>query len=393
MKILLCLATALLLVPAGLTARVQLGIDVLEQNDFSILKGKRVGLITNQTGVNSSGVRTREVLHRTRNVNLVALFTPEHGLDGTELAGKYVPNRKDSLTGLTAYSLYGPTRKPTAEMLRGIDVLVFDMQDIGCRSYTYVSTMGRCMEAAGENDVEFVVLDRPNPLGGNRVEGPMVESRWISFVGQFPVPYVHGLTTGELARMSNGKGWMAAKCKLQVVPMQGWQRGMAWADTGLKWYRTSPNIPRGTSPHYYVVTGIVGSLSGVDCGVGGPKPFEYIKAPWVDGDALASRLRKADLGGVAVTPISRGVAFQIHPRASANLTALAVHVLAEINRGAKPDLFARSSASKLDIFYKVYGSQSIRSALSKGVPPERIVASWQRDVEQFRRAREPYLLY
>ena len=182
---------------------VQLGIDRLKSLEFEPLKGKRVGLITNHTGVDSKGRLTREILHSAKSVNLVCLLTPEHGLDGTELAGKYVATRTDKLTGLTAHSLYGPTRKPTPQMLKGIDTLVYDMQDIGVRSYTYISTMAKCMEAAGELGLEFVVLDRPNPLGGTRVEGPPVEQKWISFVGQIPVPYVHGMTCGELARMLN----------------------------------------------------------------------------------------------------------------------------------------------------------------------------------------------
>src|SRR6266705_5063623 len=169
------------------SAGVKLGIDVLADNDYSLLAGKRVGLITNQTAVNAEGVRTRVLLRK--NCNLVALYTPEHGLDGREKAGRYIRSRRDPVTGLIANSLYGPTRKPNAAMLRGVDVLVFDLQDIGCRSYTYISTMGRCMEAAGDLNIPFIVLDRPNPLGGLRIEGPSVEQRWISFVSQFPTPY------------------------------------------------------------------------------------------------------------------------------------------------------------------------------------------------------------
>ncbi|NBV34379.1 MAG: DUF1343 domain-containing protein [Proteobacteria bacterium] len=255
-------------------AAVELGIDNLESRQFEQLKGKRVGLITNQTGVNAAGRRTREILAKAPGVKLVSLFTPEHGLDGKELAGKYVANRKDSLTGLVAHSLYGPTRKPTPEMLRGLDVLVYDMQDIGVRSYTYISTMAKCMEAAGESGLEFMVLDRPNPLGGLRIEGPPVEPQWISFVGQLPVPYVHGMTCGELARMLNDRQWMASRCRLTVVKMRGWERQMIWQDTGLRWVQTSPNIPRADSPAYYVATGIVGSLAGLETGVGGATPFE-----------------------------------------------------------------------------------------------------------------------
>ena len=191
---------SLIILSASLHARVELGIDRLQAEGFKVLAGKRIGLVTNQTGVNGHGTRTRTVLQKAGNVNLVALFSPEHGIDGTALAGKYVASRRDPSTGLTVHSLYGPTRKPTAEMLRGLEALVFDMQDIGVRSYTYVSCMALCMEAAGENGLEFFVLDRPNPLGGLRVEGPAIESRWKSYVGQFPVPYVHGMTVGELAR-------------------------------------------------------------------------------------------------------------------------------------------------------------------------------------------------
>jgi len=395
---LLCLLSLCLLAPAS-PAQVKLGIDVLRESGYAALRGKRVGLITNQTGIDSRGVRTRQLLKQAPGVNLVALFTPEHGLDGTELAGKYVASRKDPVTGLIAHSLYGPTRKPTPQMLRGIDVLVYDMQDIGVRSYTYVSTMGRCMEAAGENGIAFVVLDRPNPLGGLRVEGPMIESRWISFVGQFPVPYVHGLTAGELARMSNAKGWMGARCELTVIPMEGWSRGMAWPQTGLKWIRTSPNIPHGTSPLYYLATGIAGSLSGLELGIGGPEPFEVLAAPWIDPDRMLARFRGFRMDGVAFEPVRNydgsadGLRLRIDPHAPANLTGLAIHLLQEANRGARPSLFARSKADTLDIFYKVYGSTSIRRQIEEGVPAEKIIASWRPGVEAFRAARQPFLLY
>ena len=200
------------ILPTSVAKAVELGIDVLQGNNFDLLRGKRVGLVTNQTGVNSAGVKTRMILKK--HVNLVALYTPEHGLDGTEKAGVEVRSRRDPVTGLIAYSLYGDTRKPTPKMLQGIDVLVYDMQDIGCRSYTYISTMGKCLEACAEQGKEFVVLDRPNPLGGNRVEGQGIDPKWISFVGQFPVPYVHGMTVGELALMANAKGWMGPKLSL-----------------------------------------------------------------------------------------------------------------------------------------------------------------------------------
>jgi uncharacterized protein YbbC (DUF1343 family) len=376
-------------------AAIQLGIDVLESTGYALLKGKRVGLVTNQTGVDSNGVRTRVLLKK--NVNLVALYTPEHGLDGTEKAGRYVSSRRDPLTGLIAHSLYGPTRKPTPAMLRGIDALVFDLQDIGSRSYTYISTMGKCMEAAAENRIEFVVLDRPNPLGGSRVEGPLVEPRWISFVGAFPVPYVHGMTCGELARMINGKGWVNGRCNLQVVPMRGWTRNSTWNDTGLRWIRTSPNIPRGNSPLYYAATGLIGELQGPETGVGGARPFEIIAARGVSATTFTNYMNSQRLNGVTFSEYRGGSVggsyLHIEPNAAANLTAINVYALAEMNRELRTNLIARSSRRKRDMFFKCYGSTSIQSELARGDGPTAIVTGWADDVVLFKGERSRYLLY
>jgi uncharacterized protein YbbC (DUF1343 family) len=385
--LLFCLGTA--------QASVELGIDVLAGHDYSLLKGKRVGLITNQTGINSAGTSTRLLLKR--HCNLVALYTPEHGLDGTEKAGRYVKSRRDSLTGVMAYSLYGPTRKPTPAMLRGIDVLVFDLQDIGCRSYTYISTMGRCMEAAGENRIPFVVLDRPNPVGGLRIEGPSVEPRWRSFVSEFPIPYVHGLTVGELARMVNGRQWIAPQCDLTVVQMHGWHRAMTWDDTGLRWIPSSPNIPRGNSPLYYIATGLVGELSGPEIGIPGARPFQSIGARGVDPARFTGYLRNLDTPGVEFRPWRDGgiggSSLTISPEAGTNLTGLNIYALAELNHQTRGDLFRHTSASKLDIFYKVCGGTFIRDQLGEGKSARQIVASWLPNEEEFRRTRAKYLLY
>jgi uncharacterized protein YbbC (DUF1343 family) len=382
---------------APMAHALELGIDRLEALDFTPLAGKRIGLITNQTGVNSAGVKTRLILSRSKKVQLVALFTPEHGLDGVELAGKYVKSKKDPLTGVVAHSLYGPNRKPSAEMLKGIDALVFDMQDIGCRSYTYISTMGKCMEAAGEAGIEFIVLDRPNPLGGARMEGPPMEPQWISFVGQFPVPYVHGMTVGELAKMGNESGWMGSRCKLSVIEMTGWKRHMTWPDTGLRWVQTSPNIPKATSPFYYVVTGLVGELAGLETGVGSPTPFEVIASRSLDANAFTSQMRSLKIPGVEFTPYSEGpwhgARLKIDPATAGDLTALGVAMLAECNRHAKPDLFASSPAEKLDLFFKCYGSQSIRSQLQKSLTTPKIIDGWRASLHQFETARAAFLLY
>ena len=389
------IAAAFLAVTSTISAAVELGIDVLGQNNYALLRRKRVGLVTNQTSVDSRGNKTRVLLHQ--HCNLVALYTPEHGLSGTERAGRYVKSRKDPLTGLPAYSLYGPTRKPTPAMLRGIDVLVFDIQDIGCRSYTYISTMGKCMEAAAESNVDFAVLDRPNPLGGVRIEGPSVEPTWISFVGQFPVPYVHGLTVGELAKMANDRGWIHGHCNLTVVPMRGWSRSMTWNDTGLRWIPTSPNIPYARTPAYYVVTGMVRELNGAETGVGGRAPFEVIAANWVNAQDFTRYLRSLDLSGVTFTEFDHGhvhgSSMRISPDTQANLTGLGICILAELNCSSGSNLFRRSNHSKLDIFFKCYGSPLIRSQLERGLSPARIVASWQSNVASFRATRAPYLLY
>ena len=387
----------LLLPSVALRAQVQLGIDTLRASGFAAVTGKKIGLVTNQTSTDASGERDRVILRQARGVNLTTLFTPEHGLEGTEPAGQYVPSRKDPVTGLPAFSLYGSTRKPTPGMLRGLDALVFDLQDVGCRSYTYLSTMAKCMEACGENNVEFVVLDRPNPLGGNRVEGPGVEPQWISFVGQFPVPYVHGLTAGELAKMINARGWTAAKCRLTVVPMRGWRRGMTWGDTGLRWIKSSPNIPRGNSPAYYVATGIVGNLTGLDLGIGTPTPFERVAAGYLNAEGFAAGLRALDLPGVQVTPYrgsgGGGATLRIDPDAGANLTALNVYIASALYRSGGTRLFARPKADPDQILYKVYGSRSFQTAIEGGASPESIVNGWRAGVERFRGERQAFLMY
>ena len=391
----IALAIMSLALGARASATVQLGIDVLADNSYAPLRGKRVGLITNQTSIDSRGNRTRVLLKQ--NTNLVALYTPEHGLEGREKAGRYVKSRRDPVTGVTAYSLYGPTRKPTPSMLRGVDVLVFDLQDIGCRSYTYISTMGKCMEAAAENNIEFVVLDRPNPLGGLRIEGPMVERRWISFVSQYPIPYVHGMTVAELAKMINTEGWIGGRCRLTVVPMRGWTRDLSWSETGLRWVPTSPNIPHATSPLYYVATGIVGELSGPETGVGGHAPFEMISAKWLNAESFTRYLQSLYMPGVYFHEFRRGrqqgTLLRIDSKAPADLTALGIYMLAELNRTSGFTLFRRTSRSKLDLFFKVYGSSSIRSQLERGESVSSIVGSWKENVVSFRKERAAYLLY
>lgn len=338
---------------------VKPGVDVLRGRGFDILKGKRVGLITNPTGVSADVEQTVDILYRAGGVKLVALFAPEHGVRGDVEAGKEVNGFNDSRTGLPVYSLYGRTRKPTRDMLRGIDVLVYDIQDIGVRSYTYISTLGLAMEAAAENNVTFVVLDRPNPLTGTRVEGTMLDPLFKSFIGAYQIPYVYGMTAGELAEMINMEGWLerGVKCNLIVVPMEGWKRSMWWDETGLVWVPTSPHIPHATTPMFYVMTGLLGELGTANQGVGYTLPFELVGASWVDGEKLTKYLNLARLGGVEFRPIayrpfyfdtagSRFLGVQIHvrDREKLSMTAVQVSILDALHRlFPERDIFEREA--------------------------------------------------
>ena len=262
--------------------KIKTGIEVLKEQNFKCLEGKRVGLITNPTGVDNQMKSTIDILHEAPNVNLVALYGPEHGVRGDVHAGDHVTDITDATTGLPVYSLYGKTRKATPEMLKDVDVLVYDIQDNGCRSFTYISTMGLAMEAAAENGKEFIVLDRPNPLGGLKVEGNLVEDDCVSFVSQFKIPYVYGLTCGELALMLNAEKMLEGgkQCKLHVVKMKGWKRKMDYVQTGLQWVPSSPHIPHTHSSFFYPVSGILGELGYMSIGVGYTIPFQMFAAPW-----------------------------------------------------------------------------------------------------------------
>ena len=276
---------------------VRLGIENLD-GSLALFKGKRVGLITNATGVDRNYRRSVDILKD--KVNLVALFAPEHGLRGNVVAGAAVPHEKDAATGLPIYSLHGDNRKPTAAMLKGIDVLAFDIQDIGARSYTYVYTMAYAMQSAREMNIPFVVFDRPNPVGGEQVEGGLLQPAYSSFIGLYPIPVRHGLTVGELARLFNEEFGIGVK--LTVVPMQGWQRRMQQVDTGLPWLMTSPNIPTPDSALVYNATALFGG-SNVSEGIGTTRPFELVGAPWLDGQKLADRLNSLRLSGVYFRPV------------------------------------------------------------------------------------------
>jgi len=388
---------------------VKPGIDVLRSRGFDILKGKRVGLITNPTGISADLEPTIDILFRAPGVKLVALFGPEHGVRGDVEGGKLVDGYNDARTGLPVYSLYGKTRKPTKDMLRGIDVLVYDIQDIGVRSYTYISTMGLIMEAAAENNVAVVVLDRPNPLTGTRVEGPMLDLRYKSFIGAFQIPYVYGMTAGELAEMINLEGWLEnrVKCKLTVVPMEGWKRSMWWDQTGLVWVPTSPHIPHATTPMFYVMTGLLGELGTANQGVGYTLPFELVGAPWVDADRLADYLNNKKLPGVIFRPMSyrpfyfdtsdtRFLGVQVHVTdlEQLNMTAVQITVLDALQRlFPEKDIFQRAKPDRISSFDKAAGSTELRKALQTRRSVDSILKDLDQDLVQFKAARAKYLLY
>lgn len=402
---LLLLAVAL---PCTARAEVKLGNEVLAAEHFKVLQGKLVGLLTNPSGVNRDLVSTIDVLRAAPGVRLVALFGPEHGIYGAEAAGDQVASTVDARTGLPAYSLYGNTFRPTPEMLAGLDALVYDLQDTGCRSYTFISSMGVAMEACAEAGVEFVVLDRPDPLGGERIEGPMLEAKFRSHVGYWNVPYVYGLTCGELARMINGEGWIKQPCRLTVVPMKGWKRSMAWRDTDLPWVPSSPHVPHGDSALFQVATGMLGELHSVSIGIGYTLPFECIAAPGVDPHKLADRLNGYQLPGVRFRPITYkpyyfmftnqligGVQIFFTDRAKAPLTAINCYACEALKEVAGLDLFAGAVQVKrgFNMFDKVNGTDRTRKALEAGTSASEIVASWKPGEAAFRKVRKKYLLY
>lgn len=292
--------------PHALAAKLQLGIDVLEANQFSILEGKRVGLLTHPAGVNRWGESTITVLVRSPAVNCVALFGPEHGIYGNEKAGEPVEDRIDKRTGLPIFSLYGSYRKPQPKMLANIDCMVIDLQDIGVRSYTYISCMLYTLEACFENGVEVVVLDRPNPLGGIKTDGPMIDPNLKSYVGAFPIPYVHGLTIGELAVLAKSMpDWMPIdasvrkQARLKVVPMRGWKRSMLWPDTGLEWIPTSPNIPSFAAALGYAMTGLGAQEGGFKHGIGTSYPFRLLSHPLLSPEEIIRQLTIYNIKGLA----------------------------------------------------------------------------------------------
>lgn len=386
---------------------IKTGIEVLKDQKFKILEGKRVGLITNPTGVDNEMKSTIDILNEAPNVDLVALFAPEHGVRGDAHAGDHVDNVTDPKTGLPVYSLHGKTRVPTPEMLEGIDVLVYDIQDIGCRSFTYISTMGLAMQAAAEQGIEFVVLDRPNPLGGIKVEGGLVEDGFISFVSQFKIPYVYGLTCGELALLLNGENMLKKQCKLQVVKMKSWKRKMRYEETGLQWIPSSPHIPQPISAIFYPVSGILGELGYMSIGVGYTIPFQMFAAEWIKAEDLAASLNNLHLPGLYFRPMYlkpfysvgqgkqlEGVQVFIMDYEKARLSEIQFYVMQEI-ASLYPDkaVFDNANDKRFRMFDQVAGSDYVRLNFAKRNKFADISGFWDDAVAPFRQLSKKYYLY
>ena len=394
-------------------AEVKPGIEVLVGNGFEGLKGKKVGLLTNPSGVDRNLNSTIDILYNAPEVDLVALFAPEHGVRGDVYAGGKVDSGKDSKTGLPVYSLYGSTRSPLPEMLDGLDVVVYDIQDVGTRSYTFISTLGLMMRACALRGIEVMVLDRPNPLGGNKIEGAYPEEGFFSFVSQYKIPYIYGLTVGEFARLINEEGLNrgqksdedALKCKLTVIPMEGWTRDMRFADTGLPWILPSPNIPYPQSAIDYPCSGLSGECTGyVNIGVGYTLPFEVFAAEWIDADLLKERLDSYNLPGTAFrtihfTPTSgsmkdiliHGVQFYFTDYADASLTTTQFYVMQALHElYPERNPFANGNFSMFD---KCCGSDYVRKTFGNSFKVADFLEYWNKDVEDFRTVSSKYYLY
>jgi uncharacterized protein YbbC (DUF1343 family) len=381
-----------------------LGVEVLLKEQKHLIKGKRVGLITNPTGVDQQLNSIVDILYKDPDVNLVALYGPEHGVRGSAQAGEYVPFYIDEKTGLPVYSLYGPTRKPTPEMLKDIDVLLFDIQDVGTRFYTYIYTMAYAMEAAKENNIPFIVLDRPNPLGGIKVEGPVLDPKYSSFVGMYPIPLRHGMTVGELALLFNKEFGIGAD--LTVVKMNGWKRSMYYDDTPLHWVLPSPNMPTLDTALVYPGAAFIEGTN-VSEGRGTTKPFELIGAPFIDGTELAEKLNALQLPGVvfraaSFTPtfskhsgkLSHGVQIHVTNRNAFKPVETGLHIVKMIHDLYPEDFaFSNENSQGISFFDLLLGNGWVRQAIKEGKSVEEMKQQWEEDLQKFKETRNRYLLY
>ncbi len=353
--------------------------------------------MTNPSGVLSTGEALVDAVHRNPQIDVKALFGPEHGIRGVATAGATVASSVDERTGLPVHSLYGATRHPTKAMLEGIDVMLFDIQDVGARPYTYVSTMAYVMEAAAEYGKEVWVLDRPNPVGGVLIDGPVLEPKYASFVGLYPIPERHGMTVGELARMFNDH--FRIGCTLRVLPVEGWTRDMVWSETGLRWIPTSPNMPYARTTLVYLATGLCDD-AGVNNGVGTDRPFEYAGGYEFDAKAMRDALATRAIPGIEFEPAdwspARGfwAGKTLH---GVSLTVTDPHAFPSVRTAVELLAAARAQGklhvSNAHVMDRDWGTDAVRLALTGGAPPDAIVGAWQPGLRAFSALRARYLLY
>ncbi len=407
------LCASALVLSIGLAAQVKPGIEVLRDRGFEGLQGKRVALLTNPSGVDHELRSTIDIMFSAPEVNLVRLFGPEHGVRGTDYAGDPTADSVDEATGLKVYSLYGQYRQPTDEMLEGIDVVVYDIQDVGSRSYTFISSLGLMMRSCAKLGIEVMVLDRPNPLGGLKVEGAFVQPGHFSFVGQYRIPYIYGLTVGELARMINEEGLNRGqkgnleplKCKLSVIPMEGWTREMTFVDTGLPWVNPSPQIPYPQTAICYPAAGMIGECPNfLNIGVGYTLPFAMFGASWVDADKLKARLDSYHIPGVAFRTVHykpffggaagkllHGVQYYFTDYEAARLTLIQFYVAQAVKElYPSVDPFAKGDYAMFD---KVCGTDYVRTEFKKRYKVSDILGYWTKDVVEFRELSKKYYIY
>ncbi len=381
------------------------GIDVFLKKYVSEYKGKKIALITNPTGMTSDLKSTIDALYELKDPKLIKLFGPEHGLRGNYTAGEHVDDNKDNKTGVPIYSLYGKNRKPSKEMLKDVDVIFYDIQDIGIRPYTYIYTMAYAMEAAAENNIEFVVLDRPIPMNGNLVDGNILEPEFSSFIGLYPIPYVYGMTVGELARFFNEE--FKINCKLRVIKMEGYSHNMEYKDTGLLWIPPSPHIPRWETSYYCATTGGIGELGTLSEGVGYTLPFELIGSDSIDGDKLAAELNSRNLEGVFFRPLSfkpyygrfkgkscSGVQIIITDTKKFLPYTVQINIIDAIQKlYPEKNFFKIDKTGSKDMFEKAMGTAKIRKYLKDKVPLNKFIEEYKKDLKKFKEKRKKYLLY
>ncbi|MCI0494215.1 DUF1343 domain-containing protein [candidate division KSB1 bacterium] len=390
--------------------KFKLGIDVMVNSKFATIQGKRVAIITNQTGLDSQGNHIIDLFFTAPGVELVALFGPEHGIRGDVEGGFDINDQKDPKTGVPIISIYGNTNKPTPEMLQGIDVLIFDIQDVGARFYTYISTMSLCMEAAAENNIEFIVLDRPNPITGMIVEGPVLKDEYKSFVGIHRIALRHGMTVGELAKMFNEEGWLAngVKANLTVIPMENWRRNSWYGELRIQWIKPSPNMPLPMTALLYPGMGLLETCN-ISEGRGTAKPFENIGAPWLDNVSLTNILQESGISGVSIDTISyipvdmpgaamnpkyegqlcHGLLLSVTDPRQFQSVAFGLHLICAAKK-LHPDKFAWNSQRSPRL---MFGNDETPVAIDAGQTAEQIIESWTPDLVTFQLIREKYLLY